>query len=96
MLLSPLNILLIVSPALALTVPFLQATETSEEIRGFSVEVPSRSSAKRDFVKEWSAARLKYGGSVPEGLHSSFQLGDAGKPLFSERPSIFLLFHTIA
>jgi hypothetical protein len=74
-------VLVSLGPVLALAFPFLQTPDPNEQAQGFSVEFSRHPSKKRDFVKEWTATRMKWGGAgaVPEGVHSTFQLGDAGK-----------------
>lgn len=79
MLLSFLSGALLLRPVLTAAFPFIQQGEDEHGAPGFSLAVPSRASEKRDFVREWANARMRWGGSVPDSVHSMFKLGDAGK-----------------
>lgn len=73
------TLLLLLGSTLTLAAPFLEQIQQDDPLRTFSLEVPSRtSSSKRDFVREWTAARMKYGGAIPDGVNSMFRLADSG------------------
>ena len=82
MLLRVLGSLLLWGPAFVAAIPLSQAfSEDEQDPTFFSLEVPSRTPEKRDFVREWTSTRRRWGGDVPEGVHSMFNLGDSGKKL---------------
>lgn len=49
----------------------------------FSLPVAKTQSSKRDFVKEWAAARQKWGKGVPDDVVSTFGLLDDSKSLLA-------------
>lgn len=56
------------------------AAGRAESRKGFSLEVEKSPGAKRDFVRDWAAARQKWGKGVPSEVSSMFSLLDSGEP----------------
>lgn len=47
---------------------------------GFALAVNPKKDASRNFVRDWAAARHKWGKGVPREIEASFALIDGGKP----------------
>lgn len=63
----------------ALVPPRLHGKSTS----GFSLLVSKTQGSKRDFVRDWAAARQKWGKGIPDDVLSAFSLLDDGSYPFS-------------
>lgn len=63
--------------------PLVSASPSSNATRspdGFALAVNPKRNASRNFVRDWAAARHKWGKGVPKEIASSFALIDGGKP----------------
>lgn len=57
----------------------LPIRDAPEPVSSFALDVARRETGKRDFMREWTAARQKWGGNVPSKGASAFSLADSGK-----------------
>lgn len=71
--------------------PLASAFPSSNAARspaGFALAVNPKRDASRDFVRDWAAARHKWGKGVPREIASSFALLDGGKVSLNTRVSL--------
>lgn len=60
----------------------LTAVVASPHANGFSLAVNPKADASRNFVRDWAAARHKWGKGVPREIASAFSLSDSREPFF--------------
>lgn len=51
-------------------------SQENNHASGFSLSVSKTKNSKRDFVRDWAAARQKWGKGVPQNILNTFSLVD--------------------